>query len=173
MRKTIVISILFVTLIMLTLTGVQAASASTLANDLYSKLSAYGVTAADRVKIERYVSSNNVTDEQATEILAKADEAVAIMKEAGVTDVTKLSSTDKTKIQNIAQSAANVVGLTLNFKSGSVEVYDSNGKLIETITSVNGKLAYTGNTVNTGVVVSSVAVIALAVAIITRKAIAK
>lgn len=170
MKKTLTIVTLMVIITMLTISGVNAAGKATLADDLYSKLSAYGATSADKVKVERYLADNEVTDTQADAILARADEAVAIMKAEGVTDVTKLSAEAKSKVQSIAQKAASEIGLTLSFTDGNVEVYDANGKLIDTITvSSTGKLAYTGNSVNTVLVVSSVAVIALAAVVVTKK----
>lgn len=160
MKKGLTIALAFVFVAMLALTQVSAATSSTLANDLYAKLSGYGLTSADKVKIERYVADNTITDEQANTILAKADEAVEVMKNAGVTDVKKLSTSDLSKVESIAQSAANTVGLNLTFSSNSVKVY-KDGKLIETVSSTDGKLAYTGNSVNKILAVSSVLVLAL------------
>lgn len=174
MKKTLTIAILFVMLVTLTLTGVKAATSATLADDIYTKLSEYGLTSAEKVKIERYLSDNPVTDEQASTILAKVDEAIAIMDAEGVTDYKKLSAEAKGEIKALAQSAANTIGLTLIFNKGTVEVYDAEGKLIETASLTNtGKLAYTGNNVNTILVVSSIAVIALAATVVAKKRFAK
>lgn len=174
MKKTFSIAILFVMLVMLTLTGVQAATNSTLADDVYAKLAPYGATASDKVKIERYLADNPVTDEEASTIMAKVDEAIAVMDAEGVKDYTKLSTEAKNQVKSIAQSAANTVGLTLTFKKGSVEVYNREGKLVETASvSSTGKLAYTGNNVNTILVVSSIAVIALAATVVAKKRFAK
>lgn len=174
MKKTLTIVALMVIVTMLTISGVNAATKATLADDLYTKLSAYGATEADKVKVERYIADNNVTDEQANTILAKADEAIAVMKAEGVTDVTKLSAESKSKIQAIAQDAASVIGLKLTFSKGKVEIYNAEGKLVETVTLSNtGKLAYTGNNVNTILVVSSVAVIALAATVVAKKRLSK
>ena len=170
MKKTLTIVALMVIVTMLTISGVNAVTSATLADELYAKLSAYGATAADKVKVERYLADNAVTDAQANEILAKADEVVALMQSEGVTDVTKLSAEAKNQVKAIAQSAASQINLTLTFSKGKVEVYNAEGKLIETVTVSNtGKLAYTGNNVNTIVVVSSVAIIALAVAVVAKK----
>lgn len=168
MKKIIVVSVLLVAVMMLSLTSVQASSA-TLADDLYSKLSAYGVTAADKVKIERYVQDNNITDAQASTVLAKADEAVAVMKSAGVTDVTKLSAADKESIKTISSAAAQTVGLTLTFTESSVKIVDSNGKVIDTITSVDGKLVYTGNEVNVPALVGAAAALVVVVGLVAKK----
>ena len=91
------------------------------------------------------------------------------MENAGVTDYRELSREDKDALKTIANNAASVLGVTLTFKAGTVEVY-KDGKLIETITSsTSGKLAYTGNNINTVLVVSSVAVVALAAAVVVGK----
>ena len=170
MKKTLTIIALMLIITMITIGGVNAATSSTLANDLYAKLSAYGMTAADKVKVERYLADNTVTDAQADAVLTKADEAINVMKAEGVTDVSKLSAEAKSKVQAIAQSAASQIGLTLTFSKGKVEIYNAEGKLVETITTSNtGKLAYTGNNNNMILVVSSVAVIALAAVVVAKK----
>lgn len=169
MKKTLTVIALMMIITIISISGVYAATSSTLADDLYTKLSVYGMTTADKVKVERYLTDNPVTDEQANSILAKADEAINVIKSEGVTDVTKLSAEGKKKIQSIAQSAASQIGLTLTFSKDKVEIYNAEGKLIETITLSNtGKLAYTGNN-NNIVVVSSLAVIALAVVFVAKK----
>ena len=124
------------------------------------------MTSADKVKIERYLADNPVTDEEANAIVAKADEAVKVMEDAGVSSYSELTSAQKSQLKTIANEAASIIGLTLKFSVGKVEIY-KDGKLIETVTSTNGKLAYTGN--NTAVVVaSSLAIIAL-VAVVAKK----
>lgn len=168
MRKLLTSVLLIVMLVMVVAPFVNASS-ETLADDLYAKLSAYGMTSADKVKVERYLADNEVTDEQASAILAKADEAIAIMDAEGTKDVRELSADAKAKIKAIAQETASTIGLTLVFTSGTVEVY-KDGELIDTVTLSNsGKLAYTGNNINVLLVVASVAVIALATTVVVRK----
>lgn len=102
-------------------------------------------------------------------IIAKADEAVAVMEEAGVTSYDKLTTAQKDKIKSIATSAAEVIDVKLVFKKGAVETYNKDGKLIETVTQNNGKLAYTGNSVNAVLVVSVIAIIALAIIVVPKR----
>lgn len=166
MKRTLKILALMAIVTILTISGVKASS-STLANDLYSKLSAYGMSAADKVKVERYIASNNVTDEQATTVLAKADAAVEVMKEENITDYKKLSAESKAKVEALAKEAASAVGATLVFEDGVPYLQDPNGNVIPLFD--NGKLSYTGNNMNTVLVVSSIAVIALAAVVVTRK----
>lgn len=168
MKKIISIVVLVVMIAMLATTMVNAATNSTLADDLYALGSKYGMTSADKVKIERYLADYPVTDEQANQVLAKAQEAVKVMEDAGATSINDLTIEQKNQLKTIANEAASILGLTLTFKAGSVEIY-KDGKLIETVTATNGKLAYTGNNVNLVLVVSSVAVVALATGFVVRK----
>jgi hypothetical protein len=162
MKKIISMIVLFVMLAMVVTTVANAATNSSLADDLYSVGSKYGMTSADKLKIERYLADNPVTNDQANTVLAKAQEAAKVMDDAGVKDIKSLSDEQKSKIQTLANDAASTVGLTLSFKSGAVEIY-KDGKLLDTVTSTNGKLVYTGNSINVvAIVISAVAVVALA-----------
>lgn len=145
--KKIFISLIVMLTIILTISAVKATK-ETLAEELYAKFKEYGATEAEKVKVERYLSENEVTDEQAKEILNKADEIIEVIKTENVRDVTKLSKEAKNKIKKIAQEAANIIELKLVFYKNKVEIYSSKGKLIEVVTMSNaGKLAYTGNNI--------------------------
>lgn len=170
MKKFLTVSLLFVMLVMAFGGVANAATTSTLADELYAKGAKYGMTTADKVKIERYLAEYPVTDSEADAILAKADEAVAVMERAGVTSYDKLTTAQKDELKAIAKSAAEIVDVTLVFKVGSVEIY-KDGKLIETVTENNGKLAYTGNSVNSVLVVSVIAIIALAITVVAKRTI--
>ena len=150
-------------------TLVNAATTATLADELYAKGKKYGMTSADKVKVERYLSENTVTDEQANAIVAKADEAIAVMEAAGTTDYSKLTDAQKDQVKSIANSAADIIDVKLVFKKNTVEIYNNAGKLIETIGNNNGKLAYTGNNVNVVLTTSVIAVIALAITVATKR----
>ncbi len=169
MKKSLLISILTAVIVMAYATFANAATTATLADELYSKGSKYGMTSADKVKIERYLSENTVTDEQANAIVAKADEAIAVMEAAGTTDYSKLTDVQKDKLKSIANSAAAIIDVKLVFKKNTVEIYDNAGKLIETIGQNNGKLAYTGNNVNVVLTTSVIAIIALAITVATKR----
>ena len=170
MKKTLIVSILMSIILFVGASVVSAATTETLADELYVKGKKYGMTTADKVRIERYLSENPVTDEQANQIMSKADEAVAVMENAGVTNYNKLTQDKKSELKTIAKETADIVGAKLVFKSGSVEIYDANGKLIETVARNNGKLAYTGNnSVNVVLTVSVIAMIALAITVGGKK----
>ena len=169
MKKSLLISILTAVIVMACATLVNATTTATLAEELYAKGKKYGMTSADKVKVERYLSENTVTDEQADAIVAKADEAIAIMEAAGTTDYSKLTDAQKDQVKSIANSAADIIDVKLVFKKNTVEIYNNAGKLIETIGNNNGKLAYTGNNVNVVLTTSVIAVIALAITVATKR----
>lgn len=169
MKKLVTVTLLLIMLVMAFATIVNAATTSTLANDLYAKGAKYGMTTAEKVKIERYLSENPVTDAQADAILAKADEAVAVMEKAGVTNYTELTKAQKEELKTIATQAADLIDVKLVFKTKSVEIYGKDGKLVETVTLNGGKLAYTGNSTNVVLVVSGIATIALASIVVAKR----
>ena len=168
MKKSFIISILTAIIVMACATLVNAATTSTLADELYAKGQKYGMTTAEKVKVERYLSEYPVTDEQADAILAKADEAIAVMEEAGTTDYRQLTSAQADKLKSIANSAADLIDANVVFKKGYAEIY-KNGKLVETIGQNTKKLAYTGNNVNVVLTTSVIAVIALAITVVTKR----
>ena len=172
MKKTLAVAVLFVMLVALLVTGVNAVSTSELVERLYEMGQPYGITSADKVKLERFLSENPVSEADADAILAKAEAAISIMEDASVTDVKQLTTAQKNQIKSLANEAASILGVTLVFKAGNLEVY-KDGTLVETLSYSNDKLAYTGNTVNMVLVVSSVAVIALvATYVVARKRLA-
>lgn len=161
MKKIIAIAISFIIIVTtITISNVEATTSSTLADDLYNMGAKYGLSTSDKIKIQRYLVDNPVTNEEANQIIAKANEAVSIMEEAGTTNVKKLTKAQKNKLKTVANEGASIVGLTLTYKNGTVEIY-KNGKLIEVITFREGKLAYTGNNQATAIVITTVAVVAL------------
>lgn len=166
--KRLTSAILFVVALILMATTVSATTSAELAQKLYDMGAKYGMTSADKVKIERYLADYPVTDEQANQIVAEAEKAVKICEEAGVKNYNDLSATQKEELKAIANKVASIVDVTLTFKGKTVEIY-KNGKLIETITNNSGKLAYTGNKGNIVLVVSGVAVIALAAGFVAKK----
>lgn len=169
MKRFLTISLLVAMFVMAFAGIVNATTTNTLAEELYAKGEKYGITTADKVKIERYLSENPVTEEQANKIIAKADEAVAVMEKAGVTNYDKLTTAQKDELKSIATSAADIIDVKLVFKKGYVEIYNNAGKLIETVGENNGKLAYTGNNVNVVLTTSVIAIIALAITVVSKR----
>lgn len=184
MKKILTVSILFVMLISLCTSMVSATTGAQLPDVLFSIASKYGATGGDKIKIERFLADNPVTDAQADAVVAKANEIAKVLDDAGVTDAKKLSASDKNKVKTLANEAASVVGVTLSFKDQNVEVY-KDGKLIEsTATVINTaqggsgsssaasgatKLVYTGSNGYIALAIGSVVVVALSAVIIRKK----
>ena len=173
MKKTLTIVALIMIIAMLTLSGVNAASKETLASDLLNKLQKYGMTEGDKVEVQRYLDSHEVTDEQANEVLAQADELVELMVREKVDNVSKLPQAAKDEAKGIISIAANQVGVSVVFENDKITLKDANGVITTVSVSESGKLSYTGNNVNTILVVSSVAVIALAAVVVAKKTLSK
>lgn len=168
--KKVLTTIILIVIGLMAFAGIaNAATTETLADELYAKGQKYGMTTADKVKIERYLSENPVTEDQANALIAKADEAVAVMERAGTTNYDDLTTAQKDELKSIATSAAEIIDVKLVFKKGYVEIYDSIGKLIETVGQNNGKLAYTGNNVNVVLTTSVIAIIALAITVVSKR----
>ena len=174
MKRLAVVTLLVVMLMGALVGTVNAATESELLDYLSKEFTVAGekvsISEADKVKIERYLNDNEVTAEQADSIIAKVDEVIAIMDEAGETDLTKLSQADKNKIISIANSAAEELGLTLSYDASSktLSVY-KNGKLVEASSLTSGdKLVQTGATHYEYIAIPAVALIAIAIVVAKR-----
>ena len=146
MKKIKIIVAMLIAIIIMGTANVFAATTNELINEVYSIGSKYGLTNSDKVKIERYLRDNPVTEAEADKLIEKAKEIDSIMQKAGTTDITKLSEEDKSKIKEIAEEAASILNL------------------IE-----RGKLAYTGNNNFMVYGIIAVAVIALATLLVVKK----
>lgn len=170
MKKILFATILFVMVAVFATTMVNAATGAELPNLIYEKGAKYGVTEGHKVKMERYLSKHPATDAQADAVMAKVDEVVSVLEKAGVTNIGKLSSADLKKVQDLATEAAAILNVKISWDGAKVTIY-YNGK-VEDVLDFNDKLSYTGNESNIALVVSSVAVVALAAGFIARKKLA-
>ena len=169
MKKSIVLTIVALVAILMS-TSVFAASS--IAEEIYNKGKDYGVTKEHKVRMEKYFANNEITEEQKTAVLAKADEVIAIMDKAGVKDVTKLSTTDLNKVKSIVQEAAKIIGLTVKFESkGNSFTVMKGDKVVDVYIGDSGKkLIYTGsNTLTIAIASLGFMVVAGIVAINIRK----
>ena len=166
--KKIVSILLAIVMVIGVFTVVNATTSSKLADEIYKIGKPYGMTEANRVRIERYLSENPVTDEQADQLLAKAKEVEKVFKDAGATKYSELSDSEKEQVKSIAVEAGKLIDLTVKFGTREVEIY-KDGKLIEVGRYDGDRYIYTGNNVTPIVVVSSVVVIALVAGFALRK----
>ena len=175
MKKVLKVFILVAFIAILSTTVVNASAGDDLLAEL-SKTHTIGgkevtITAADKVRVERYLAEHEITEAQKDTVLAKFYAIIDIMNAEGVSDVAKISETKKKEAIKLAEEAAAALNLKLvaDTVSNTIKVYDLNGKLIESAKVENGKLVYTGNDSNIYVVVSVVALIAVATVVIARK----
>ena len=175
MKKLLTISILVIMILAVATTLVSATTQSELEAYLTKTHTIAGkevtLTAEQKVKVERYFSENTLTDEQATAIKAKVDEGIALMEEAGVSDPSQLSGSDKTALLNVAKEAAAEAGLTLTLNSNdnTIEIY-KDGKLIESASTETGKFVQTGSNNLVFVALAVVAIIAVVATVVIKRA---
>ncbi len=167
MKKTLLSVILFVMVALFATTMVNATTGAELPEAIYNKGAKYGVTQVHKVKMERYLANHPITDEQADQVMAKVDEVVALFENAKVTDVADLSSAELKKLQDISTEAAAIVNVKIVWRGSTVDIY-YNGKIEDTL-SFSKNMTNTGNDTNIALVVSSVAVVALAAGFVIRK----
>ena len=171
MKKLISIIAIFAMVMVGAMSVVNAATSDTLSDELYAIGSKYGMKADQKVRMERYLSEYPLSESECNEILALANQADKIMQDNNTTDYKSLPSDIKSQLKTLANKAASIAGVELIFKTDCIEVY-KDGKKIDTISmSASGgspKLAPTGNN-NIVLVVSSVAVIALATVVARKK----
>jgi len=167
MKKTILTAVLFVIVTLFATTMVNATTGAELPEKIYEKGSKYGVTQSHKVKMERYISKHPVTDAQADQVMAKVDEVVKVLENAGVTNIAQLSSADLKKVQDLATEAATIVDVKIVWKGAKVDILNA-GEVEDTL-DFTGSLPYTGSEVNYVIIGSSIAVVALATEIVLRK----
>lgn len=172
MKKLFVIATLAVVLMGMLAVSVNATTADSV-NEIYTIGSKYGMTESDKQQLQNFIDRNGITEAQAAKLVEKAKEAEQVMTSAGKTKYSELTTAEKDKLKEIANSAASEVGVSLVFKAKSVEIW-KDGKKLLVVTNNEGKLAYTGNTSNVvAIAVSSIAVVALAVIIVNKRIAAK
>ena len=168
MKKLFVIATIAVVLMGMLAVSVNATTADSV-NEIYTIGSKYGMTENDKQQLQNFIDRNEITEAQATKLVEKAKEAEAVMTAAGKTNYSDLTTAQKDQLKSIATSAASEVGVSLVFKTQGVEIW-KNGKKLMVVTNHDGKLAYTGNSLNiVAITVSSVAAIALAAVIIKKR----
>lgn len=172
MKKFLRITLVLMAILLCTVTVVNAATTDELVAYASKTFTVAGeevkLSDADLVKVKRYLADYPVSEENADKIIAKVDEAVALMNKAGVSDPTKLSKAQKDELLKIAQEAASLAGATISYdnKDKVVSIY-RDGKLYDTASLTSYKFVQTGSTMY--VVIALVAVIAIATVVGYRK----
>lgn len=89
----------------------------------------------DKVKLQRYFKSHDMTDEQATKIKGIIEKAIKFMNEDGAKSPNKVSTKEKKKkLFSYAEEAAKVLGLSVTYDASEerLDIYE-NGKLYDSL----------------------------------------
>jgi LPXTG-motif cell wall-anchored protein len=137
--------------------------------DLIDYASKYA-TASEMVQLKQFLSENEVTSTEADQIIAKADEIVAIMDNAGVSEISQLTKEQKQQAFSIAKEAAAIVDVQLTYDSKNEQIIPyKDGKALTAVPiNKNQTLAKTGNDSTVYVAISGLAAV-LAGSAILRK----
>lgn len=178
MKKLLKISLIFAILLFCNVAVANAATNEELIAYATKNFDVNGTSvslkAADKVKLERYLKQNPVSEAEADQIIAKIDEGVNLLRKENVTDVSKLSYDKKEELLSIGQSAAKIAGADITFDANNkaISIY-KDGVLIDQA-STTSNLVQTGNETNYSYIVyiiASLAVVAIAGFVVyTKKA---
>lgn len=96
--------------------------------------------------VKSYLKDNDISSSDADKIIAKADQIMKIVNDAKVTDVTKLSKSQKDEIRALATDAATIAGATISYDytTKQLTVTGSNGKNYGKASLKENKLQGTG-----------------------------
>lgn len=171
MKKVITSIALMIMLTVFYVMPVNAVTSQKLADQLYAMGSPYGMTTADKVKIQRYVDQYGVTDDQANAVVEEASKATQILKTTGTKN---LSTETKNQLKTIATEIGKIIDVTVVFTSDkTIDIYKDNVK-IESISTENrsqgtAKLPYTGNNYIYTIAGCGIGIIALATVVFIRR----
>lgn len=124
----------------LTIGATVTAFAATTKDDVISALKAAGATADQVTAATNYLNSSSADLTKLDDVKAQIDTVSAVLKNAGVTDVTKLSSADKATVIAAVQAAATDVKANVAVSTDSttgkrdLTVKDASGNTLVTIT---------------------------------------
>lgn len=94
-------------------------------------------------QVERYLSENEVSSEDADYISSKIDEAVKIVEAGDAKDIKSLSTSEKDKLKNIASEISSDTDVKITVaKGGEVTVYNTDGTVF---TKVSEPIKYTND----------------------------
>lgn len=95
------------------------------------------LSGTQRESLTKYLRENPVTDSEANEIIAKLDEAKALIDNSGATDLSQLSENIKAEVVSLVKSAGAIAGLEVQIdtKSETITIKDKNGNVIIRATS--------------------------------------
>ena len=125
---TLLVCILFLTV------GVKAMSEKDLLGKLTGSYDINGVTfqlsESDKALAKRYLDQNEVSSKDAEYIASKVDEAISLMRKAGVkdfSDFSKLPKSLKNDLKKLVQDVASNTSVKATVTKGKVVIYNADG----------------------------------------------
>ena len=178
MKKIISLFILMIVTIIVCMSTVQATSKEDLINYLASPHVVAGKTvqlsSSQMVKVKRYLDQYEITSEQANAIIGKAEQAIALMNKANVSNPKQLSKEDQNKLMSLVSQATSNLELSVNYNTTSEEISISkDGKLIDVVQTNQTKLVQTGYDYTNVIIVSAIVSGVLLCYIVIRKELKK
>lgn len=116
-------------------------------NDIITSLEAAQVPAHYVQQAQNYLRANDVSAQQADEIVGFINNAKKIVVSTGAVNVGDLSNAEAQAIFDEIMAAASVIGMTVTMGSNEVTLFDANGNIVSTfpIKGLSGYLDGTGN----------------------------
>lgn len=93
-----------------------------------------GIPSDTKVMVERYLKENEVSSKDADYIAAKVDEAIAILKEEGKTDFSKLSVSTKNKLKALVSDISKNTSVKATVTKNSLVIYNPDGTVFAEVT---------------------------------------
>ncbi len=170
MKKVLTISLLLLLILTLTTTLVKAATTEAeLQRKALELLSKVKTETDYTAAVERFFNEYDFTEEQLSSATAKVEEAEAII-EANGEDPRTYSGDVKDTLVGMAQEAATDLGMKLSVDyNNKVATLTKNGKTVVAVDTETGKIKQTGSDNLLFVVLSGVAVIAVAATVVVKK----
>ena len=175
MKKLLKVALLAVIFVAFAASSVKAFTNDELVEYLTSPKTVAGqtveLTADEAGIIKKYFKSNKVSDETAAAIKSKVEEALALIEATGQTDITKIPTASKDKIEALGVEAGELVGVTVKVDRSkkTFTITDKNGKKLYVENYVTRKaLTYTGADYAI-YIVPAVAIIAVAMVVIVKR----
>ena len=131
----------------LTIGATVTAFAATTKDDVISALKAAGATADQVTAATNYLNSSSADLTKLDDVKAQINTVSAVLKNAGVTDVTKLSAADKATVVTAVQAAATDVKANVAVSTDSttgkrdLTVKDASGNTLLTVTGAQATAA--------------------------------
>ena len=131
----------------------------------------YNITAEQKVQMDRFLATNELTEAQVNTAISKSKEAVALLEKEDTSDLSKISTSVRTQVINLAKEAGNTVGVNVKVDSTnkSVILSDLSGNVIGTTSYANNKLPFTGTDIAMYVAVASILIISVAMIFSLKK----